>query len=482
MCSKQTESGNISIFAREKLSILGRARQYSPLSVTLNETEKIMGFGSVIKDYLGLSLIDTLYKTLTFHDFFITAFPGIQKRKIKRIRKKQEKLISEYKGKSKLTVVFFLQSSSIWKYDTLYRVLEKSERFEPIVVVSPYNVHLIYDKQECFHVMRETFSFAQAQGYNTICAYDFNKNKWIDVKKTINPDIVFFTKPYKDTLPKYHIYNFTDKLTLHTPYGMLCLDIYRLSYNLPFHNLLWKFLVETEFQYNFSKQYSLCKGDNAVVVGALATEKLMDPDFHPQDVWKPQSHTKKKIIWAPHHTVDYLFNFSNFLVYCDKMLELAKKYEDTVQFAFKPHPVLKFKLINIWGKEKTEAYYKKWEEMENTQLEQGYYMDLFKTSDALIHDCASFTVEYLYTKKPTLFMVRDQQALSHWNIFGEKCFDMHYHAHDMDEIEHFITNVVIGEQDTMREKREKFFFDYLYPKDGVMPSQKIINILQSELQ
>ena len=100
MCSKQTESGNISIFAREKLSILGRARQYSPLSVTLNETEKIMGFGSVIKDYLGLSLIDTLYKTLTFHDFFITAFPGIQKRKIKRIRKKQEKLISEYRGKA----------------------------------------------------------------------------------------------------------------------------------------------------------------------------------------------------------------------------------------------------------------------------------------------------------------------------------------------------------------------------------------------
>lgn len=120
--------------------------------------------------------------------------------------------------------------------------------------------------------------------------------------------------------------------------------------------------------------------------------------------------------------------------------------------------------------------------MENTQLEQGYYMDLFKTSDALIHDCASFTVEYLYTKKPTLFMVRDQQVLSHWNIFGEKCFDMHYHAHDMDEIEHFITRVVIGEQDTMREKREKFFFDYLYPKDGVMPSQKIMNILQSELQ
>lgn len=441
-----------------------------------------MGLVNVIKDHCGLSIIDTLYKTLIFHDFFIASFPSIQKRKIKRIRKKQDMLIDSYKGKSKLTVAFFLQSSSIWKFDTLYRLFEKSAQFDPIVVISPYNVHLFYDKQECFRVMRETFSFAQTQGYNTICAYDFDNKKWLDVKKTINPDIVFFSKPYKDTLPNYHLYHFTDKLTLYTPYGFLCIDNYRTNYNLPFNNLLWKLLVETEFQKGFAEQYSLCKGDNAVVVGALATEKLIDPNFHPKDVWKPQSHPKKRIIWAPHHTVDYLFNFSNFLVYCDLMLELAKKYEDKVQFAFKPHPVLKFKLINLWGKEKTEAYYKKWEELDNAQLEQGYYMDLFKTSDALIHDCASFTAEYLYTKKPTLFMLRDPQVLSHWNPFGKKCFDVHYHAENMEQIEDFINHVVLEGDDTMREVRESFCNEYLLPKDGVMPSQKIMNIFLSEIK
>ena len=435
-----------------------------------------------IKGLKGISFLDTLYKVFTFHDFFIALFPSLQKREVRRVRKLQDKCLVQYSHKKKFSVLFFLQNESVWKYDSLYWLMEKSDEFEPIVVVSPFNVHLIYDKEECLNVMRKAVSFAKKQNYNYLCAFDFEKKKWINIKKTLNPDIVFFTKPYKDTLPQYHIYKFKDKLTLYAPYGICCIDIYRINYDLTFNNLLWKFLVETEFQKGFAEQYSLCKGDNAVVVGALATEKLIDPSYKPNDVWKPQSHSKKRIIWAPHHTVDYLFNFSNFLVYCDLMLELAKKYEDKVQFAFKPHPVLKFKLINIWGKEKTEAYYRKWEELENTQLEQGYYMDLFKTSDAMIHDCASFTAEYLYTKKPVLFMVRDPEVLTHWNTFGRKCFDMHYHAENIGEIENFINNVVLGEKDTMREEREKFCIEYLYPKDGVMPSQKIMDILKENLK
>lgn len=435
-----------------------------------------------IKELKGLSFLDTLYKTLTFHDFFISLFPSFQKMEIRRVRKLQKKCIAQYAHKKKLSVVFFLQNESVWKYDSLYRLMEKSDEFEPTVVVSPFNVHLIYDKEECLNVMQKAVSFAQGQGYNYLCAFDFEKKKWINVRKKLNPDIVFFTKPYKDTLPQYHIYKFKDKLTLYAPYGICCIDIFRINYNLTFNNLLWKFLVETEYQKGFAEQYSLCKGDNALVVGALATEKLMDPNYHPKDVWKPQNRPKKRIIWAPHHTVDYLFNFSNFLVYCDKMLELAKKYENKVQFAFKPHPVLKFKLINLWGKEKTEAYYKKWEDMGNTQLEQGYYMDLFKTSDAMIHDCASFTAEYLYTKKPVLFMVRDPQVLSHWNPFGRKCFDMHYHAENLNQIEDFINRVVIGCDDTMRPEREQFCTDYLFPKDGVMPSQKVMDILATTLK
>lgn len=429
-----------------------------------------------------LPLIDAIYKNFRFGDLLLAAFPSYQMRYVNRLRKKQFQMIeSKQLSKTRYKVLFFLQNSSIWKYDTIYRLMEKSDLFEPIVAISPYNVHLFYDNQECLRVMQKAEQFAESQGYHYISTYDHIHKKWIDIKKDIRPDIVFFSKPYKDTHPYYHLYHYEDCLTLHAPYGICCVDIYRINYNLPFNNLLWKLLVETSFQKGFAEQYSLCKGDNAEIIGALGTENFISGMYVPTDVWKPQAHNKKRIIWAPHHTVDYLFNFSNFLVYCNDMLQLAEEYKETIQIAFKPHPVLKVKLINIWGKEKTENYYNRWNELDNTQLEEGNYTDLFLTSDALIHDCASFTAEYLYTRKPALFMVRDENVLKHWNPFGEQCFNQHYHAQSMDEIRHFIDNVVITGNDPKKKGRELFYKEYLYPKDGIMPSEKIFNILKTTL-
>jgi len=423
--------------------------------------------------------LDTLYKSLTFRDLFIATCPAIQKRRIRKVRRLQEKALHDLRQKEQLTVVFFLQNSSIWKYDKLYRKLKASQRYQTYVVVSPYNVHLNYDKQECLNVMKKAMAFAEEQGYDPICAYDFEKKRWRNIRKELQPDIVFFSKPYKDTRPAYHLYRFQDKLTLYAPYGICCIDIYRINYNLPFNNLLWRFLVETDYQKGFAEQYSLCKGDNTLVVGAIGSEQLVDPHYHPTDVWKPQDRPKKRVIWAPHHTVDYLFNFSNFLNYCEPMLELAEKYQDQIQFAFKPHPVLKFKLINLWGKEKTEQYYQRWATLPNTQLEEGYYNDLFLSSDALIHDCASFTAEYLYTKKPVLFMVRDPEVEKHWNPFGKRCFEQHYHAKTIEEVEHFLTDTVLEGNDPMREGRETFFHQYLY--DGNLPSERIYHYLNETL-
>ena len=432
------------------------------------------------KDLIGLSFVDTIYKTLTFRDFCITALPCLQKRLIRKVRRQQQALINLCRSKDCLTVVFFLQSASIWKYDNLYKLFKNSRHFKPIVVISPYNVHLMYDREECKSVMRKAMDFAAYQGYDYVCSYDFCKDKWLDVKKLYNPDIVFFSKPYKDTLPAYHIYRFKDRLTLYASYGITCLQL-RISTNLPFHNLLWKNLVETDFHKRNAELNSLCKGDNALVTGCLGTEKLIDSSYVPTYEWKPQDRIKKRIIWAPHHTVDYLFNFSNFLSYCDFMLDVADRYKDSLQLVFKPHPVLKFKLINIWGKEKTEKYYARWADGENTQIEEGYYMDLFLTSDALIHDCVSFTAEYLYTCKPVLFMVRNPEIENEFNNFAKHCFNVHYHSTDQKGIEDFINNVVIAGKDPMAQDRESFARDYLLPKDGILPSQKIFTFLKDTL-
>lgn len=434
-----------------------------------------------IKQAVGVSLLDSIYKSLTFHDFLIAANVSCLLRRVSKVRKAQAKKIEELKHKAKCRVLFFMQTPSVWKYDALYHLLEQSEFFEPIVVVSPYNVHLIYDKNECFRVMKQAEEFARLQGYNYTCAYDYDKQKWRDIKKIYSPDIVFFAKPYKDTLPAYHLYNFQDALTLYIPYGINLIANFHNNYELPFQSLLWKLLVETAFQKQYAEQYEKSHGDNVEVIGALAMEKLLLSDYQPNDVWKPQEKRKKRIIWAPHHTVDYLFNFSNFLEYCDDMLFLAEKYKDVVQIAFKPHPVLKFKLLNIWGAEKTEDYYQRWNELSNGQIEQGDYIDLFKTSDALIHDCGSFTAEYLYTLKPVLFQIKNEAVLHEWNSFGELCLNQHYHAYSIEDTEAFIRDVVIAGNDPKKEERVQFYNQYLYPHDRIMPSQKIYNILLSAI-
>ena len=434
-----------------------------------------------IKQFVGISFWDSVYKAFTFRDFFIAAFPACMNRRVRKVRKAQTLKIEQLQKQGKARVLFFLQTPSVWKYDALYRQLEKSDFFEPVVVVSPYNVHLNYDKNECFRVMRQTEEFAKSQKYNYVSSYNWETHKWLDIKKLYQPDIVFFTKPYKDTLPAYHIYNFPEALTLYLPYGINCINLFHNTYGLPFQALLWKFLVETEFQKHFAEIYEKSHGDNVEIVGALAEEKLMQANYKPKDVWKPQSKKKKRIIWAPHHTVDYLFNFSNFLNYCEDMLRLAEKYQDEVQFAFKPHPVLKFKLINIWGLEKTEDYYNRWANLANGQIEPGDYIDLFKTSDAMIHDCASFTVEYLYARKPVLFQIRDEKVKEEFNSFGQMCLEQHYLAYSIEETEQFIKDVVIAGKDPKKEQREQFYKQYLYPADGVMPSEKIFNILKTAI-
>jgi hypothetical protein len=431
-----------------------------------------------------ISFFDAVYRLWKFHDLLRVTFPLLQLRYIAATRRRQQQTIARLKQKERITVAFFLQTPSTWKYESLFLRMQQSERFNPVIVVCPYNVHLNYSKAECLRVISQTEAFAKAQGYNYISTYDAQDGRWLNVKKTLNPDVIFFTKPYKDTLPAYYVYRFREKITCYVPYGVAMLGdapAYPRNFNLPFHNLVYHFLLETPIHKQFAQQYSLVKGTNVKVVGNLGMEMIMDTNHVPQDVWKPQSALKKRIIWAPHHTIDYMFNFSSFLSYCDFMLEMAEKYKDKLQFAFKPHPVLKFRLLNLWGNEKTEAYYNQWRNLENTQLEEGYYIDLFLTSDAMIHDSVTFTAEYLHTQKPVCFTLRNEKIKEQWNPFGEKAFNLHYHANNETEIENFILQVVMNETDPMVKERKEFFDTYLYPEDGIMPSEKILKILEEEI-
>ena len=187
---------------------------------------------------------------------------------------------------------------------------------------------------------------------------------------------------------------------------------------------------------------------------------------------------KKRIIYAPHHSFKGVngdgIEFATFLDFGEAILAFAKKYQDKVTFAVKPHPFLYIRLLDIWGKEKTDAYYKQWQELPNTQFENEEYFGLFKYSDAIIHDCASFLVEYLYMDKPSLFLVADSNNIEDMFDFVKECFYSHEHGFSANDIEQFINNVIKG-IDNKAEKRRECINKHLIPPHGNSACHNIVN-------
>ena len=430
-----------------------------------------------------MKVIDSICKSITYKDLFIAISPRLFKRRMKVVRIMQEETLQQLKSKELLKVVFFLQSSTTWEYDNLYWLMKESGRYDPLIVIIPYNYSLGNKWSVIRKNMQDCCLFCEKRGYEFISAYNDENKRWIDVRRFVNPDVVFFSFTQKFCNHRYYIYNFEDKLTLYCQYATPIAIDYQPIHNKRFHNLLWKTLAFTEYHHQLDIQYSRCRGDNSVVIGLLPAEKLIDVNYQPIDVWKKQSVRKKRIIWAPHHTIGESgdFVFSTFLEYADIMLSMASKYANEVQFAFKPHPALIIKLSAIWGQERADEYYKKWEELPNGQLETSDYVDLFLTSDAMIHDCGGFRIQYLCTQKPVMYLMHSDKIYEESNLFGKQCLDLHYHGYQADDIDAFINQVVIDGDDTLKQQREAFFDENIKFKEGKTPSERILDVISTSV-
>ncbi len=396
---------------------------------------------------------------------------------------KQNNYVKQLRFKDKITVVFFAMNVPMWRYQDLYNSMKTNSRFKVFIVLSPAQTMSKEQQKSDIKALRYYFN------HNNISFVDFDSEEnrpACDIRSQINPDILFYPQPYERILIKEHRYRqFLDKLICYYPYAFWTSGG-KWSYDSFFHNHAWKLFYSTQLNYEDARKIAANKGRNVVVTGyPNADYFLCDPS---KDPWKKQESKKKKVIWAPHFTIEEGITklyISNFLWMAEQMLEIAHDFSDTIQFAFKPHPRLKTELYKnpLWGKAKTDEYYQKWEIMENTQLETGEYINLFLTSDAMIHDCSSFTVEYLYTHNPVLYISQDIKKLKkEKNSLGKKALDCHYIANNIDDIILFLREVVIDGKDDMFDKRMQFFKEQLLPPNGKTVTQNTIDVLFKSLR
>lgn len=393
----------------------------------------------------------------------------------KKSKAANKKRLEKLKGKEKLNILFLIIHKQMWKMDALYRAMAADPFFNPIILVIP---DFTYHKNNLHEHLNDNLRFFQDKGYRVESSFDKAKNEWRKVAE-FEPDILFFSYPHQMTHDNYYEKAFRNYLSCYIPYyhqtGNFLENV--PQYNRLFHNMMWKIFVPSDISLETHKEYSANKGDNVVVTGYVACEPLLEPPK--KDPWKVINDGKKRkrIIWASHHTFDDThIQLSTFHLYYDFFKELAIKYKDEVQFAFKPHPLLKPKLDahKDWGKEKADAYYKFWESQENTQLEDGDYEDLFLTSDAMIHDCVSFIAEYHYTKKPVMYLWRNEEITKEFNKLGLAALACCKAAKEEKDIDHFTHNIIKEKSEILAD----FFKIHIEPYYKESPSKKIISELK----
>lgn len=429
-----------------------------------------------IKKYIPLHILTPLQNIIAKikrnkEENLINIQPKLHQNAIKKIRAKH----------GPINVVFFAIFDSVWKYDHLYKIMEKDNRFNPIIVVCPV---VNYGKENMLQNMNKCYNLFKSKDYNVIRAYDVSTKKYINVRKELNPDIIFYTNPYKGLIDgRYYIDKYRDILTCYVNY-YFCTEtkLYDIAYDRLFYNLLWKKYIESPFEKKLAERYARNKGINMTLTGYPGIDQLIDTKYIPKEVWKKRSVKTKRIIWAPHHSINnYAFvNYSTFLKYYDVLLKLAEKYKDSIQISFKPHPLLKNRLYLDWGKERTDKYYETWRLLENGQLDEGEYIDLFLTSDAIIHDSGSFIFEYLITGKPAMHLNNGIPYDINYNEYAQEALSCYYTANNEEDIEEFIINV-INNKDEKKEERLKFIQSNLYPPNNNLASQNIINDLVKSL-
>lgn len=369
-------------------------------------------------------------------------------------------ILKEVEATNHVRVAFVVMNLSMWKMQPLVDLLLKDERFEVKIVLSPKQLLPDDEKELSMQPLRKFF-FERGVSYE-----DYDSSLPYDLRKNFDPHLIFFPQTYEGTSCFQHDWtSFYDKLIAYVPYSIWP-GKELFGFDSWFHRIAWRIYYANDLLQKYAKSVSMIHAKNSRVVGYPSADLFLNSS---KDVWKLKDPNIKRIIWAPHFSIGTrkrAVEHSSFFMMSDYMVQLAEEFQDSIQIAFKPHPRLKTELYacDEWGRERTDRYYRLWETMPNTQLETGEYTDLFMSSDALIHECGSFMIEYLYSQKPCLYVIKDyDKYYSSQNKLGQNALDCHYQTETIEGIKNFIHQILFQNKDIKAQQRADFYKANLIP-------------------
>ncbi|MCR5675542.1 MAG: CDP-glycerol glycerophosphotransferase family protein [Lachnospiraceae bacterium] len=404
-------------------------------------------------------------------------------------------ILDRLREQAKIVVAFMAYDASTWIGDELFELLAQSDRFEPYVVLtSVFNEQSDELRLKQYRDNLRYFSERKVRLLPTIDPRDNSQFTW--KKLGIRPHVCIWLCPYSIYRGDFEMLNMPlDILHIYIPYGFNVVGTPNAHFNLLTHLLMWRVFYESRATVKMAAEKCIIGDATAVYTGYPKIDAFYR-NYDPNDgVWgrlmkKGDNAGKKRIIYSPHHTIEEweLLHFSTFLSNYRFMLEMAKKYREDTVWVFRPHPILKSKLLRAGtfaSEAEWDAYVAEWDALDNAMsYEQGDYAELMMNSDAMIMDCGSFIGEYVYAQKPLLFL---DSGKAIFNEFGEEIMQVHYRVpgDDFDAIEAFITGTVIGGEDSKAELRARYFrdnMDYRTESGGRSASQNIFDYLNEQLR
>jgi hypothetical protein len=393
-------------------------------------------------------LLKRILRTIRSHFFLLSSIYKaviVQSRYKRLIIQKKRKILNK-----KLKVAFFVSQKQLWFHEKIYENFLLNSKFEPLVVVFPNNENKFELKKK---TLKDNYNFFIKKNFKVILGYKEYLKRYISLNE-LNADIIFYDQPVPG-LPKKLLFYQASKSALicYVPYGFKIANFKQAHFNMELQNLSWKVFAESNWHKKQFIKHSIIKGRNVVTSGYPKLDNY-------SEIQKKSSKIKYKkyfkiIIWAPHWSVKHPISFSTFDKNYVFFKTLTKKYSN-IYWVFKPHQRLRYHLeeINFLPKEKIDEYYSFWKNIPNGEFyNESDYFDIFKNSDALITDCGSFLAEYLPTGCPILNLVNKHSQ--GFNEIGKKLVKSYYKAFNNEGIIKFIEDVIINNNDYLKEKRLK---------------------------
>lgn len=357
----------------------------------------------------------------------------------KNSKKVLKKLRKEF-GKRPIRVAFSCDDATKWKCQSLYDLFLESKYFHPFIVVTKNNT-----TYKDFIIPKNTekaYEFFTKKGLETHLGCNLETDEIYPIEN-FKPDIIFYQEPWANKTIQGPVVASKFALTYYVPYFVPNIANH-IEYGLRFHQYLHRYYILNELIYNFYAPLMSNKGKNLKIAGHTQLDYFYLNNH--------KSKEKKYVIYAPHWSIQHnIENYATFEWNGKFILDFAKRHPE-INWLFKPHPALKhrLKVLKLMTDEEIEAY---WEEWNKTGLvyESGDYLDLFSESYAMITDCGSFLTEFLMTKQPVIHLVSKTSV--GFNPSVQKIVKSYYQAHNLEELENYLEDVVINRNDPRKSER-----------------------------